>query len=357
MDQKQTKSTTTPTAPPPVAIMREPQQESSGSIATRVRASASGLVRQTILNPSAGFMTGALASSTADAGKGGSGSSSAGPSQSTVSSLSPNVQDSSVHSPADSRNESTEWVSFRLHPGYRKNDGYIDQYDFGDFMSRSSGPGLAKPSNWSDRGDDSASANEKFVLQSRPSKANIQLSSAPQRDIHGHPVKKTLGLNNDNDDGAAVVSLLSGPDFSVDEDSADFWGFETENLATCDDKNLEMEALAAAPLDQVSAVNPLDLLPDFRRPQNNATTTRLASLTATTSDFPESYVYDKTQVQLHGGDLQPWLDMLNKYQDEVWGYMLPLVQEAREEAKASKERIPEDQPATRRLRMLLKHLE
>ena len=356
MDQKQARSTTTPT-PSPVAIMREPQQESSGSIATRVQDSASGLVHQTILNPSAGFVTGVLASSAADAGKGGSGSSSAGPSQFTVSSLSPNVHASSVYSPADSRNGTTEWESFRLHPRYRKNGGYFDHYDFGDFMSRSSAPSLAEPSNWPDIGEDSAAANERFVLQSRPSKANIQVSSARQCNNHGHPVKKISGLTNNSDDGAAVVALLSDPDFLIDEDPADFWGIETENLATCPDENLEMHAQAAAPLDQVSAINPLDLLPDFRRPQGGANMTRSARRSATISDPPEGYIYNKNLLQRHDGDLQPWLDMLNKYQDEVWGDILRLVHEAHEEAKASKERIPEDQPATRRLRMLLKHLE
>ena len=57
-------------------------------------------------------------------------------------------------------------------------------------------------------------------------------------------------------------------------------------------------------------------------------------------------------------DLQPWLKILDSYHDEVWGDILPLVQEVRKEAMPAKDGMwkLEDKPALRRLQMLLKHL-
>ena len=57
-------------------------------------------------------------------------------------------------------------------------------------------------------------------------------------------------------------------------------------------------------------------------------------------------------------DLQPWIRILGSYHDEVWGDVLPLVQEVRREAEPTKDGMWNlgDKPALRRLQMLLKHL-
>ncbi len=332
------------------------QQGSAGSVAGRIQASASGLVRESILNPSASSITGSLASSTANASKGGSGSSSAGPSQTTLSSISADAQPSSAHNSPDSTRESTEWESFRSQPRHEKSNDTVDKIRFEDFMSQNSGLSLSETPQWPEIGGDVRDIEEKPVLRSHLSRNSVPSGKALQHDISGHTASKTTGLTDSDTDGAAVVALLSDPNLCKDEDPIDSSIFEMENNSNVQPKILEVDAQAATPFNQVSAINPLDLLPDFKGPQNDFSTTRPANLSAATSNLSEGYMYDKSQLQLHHGDLQPWLDMLNKYQDEVWGDMLLLVQEAREEAKAAKEYIPEDQPATRRLRMLLKHL-
>ena len=57
-------------------------------------------------------------------------------------------------------------------------------------------------------------------------------------------------------------------------------------------------------------------------------------------------------------DFGSWLDVLTRYQDDVWGYMLPSVKKARAEinrTRAESGTAPENQLALRRLGMLLGH--
>ena len=253
--------------------------------------------------------------------------------------------------------EPTDWGSFRSRLRYEDNNGNTDQLDFDDFVSPHSGLSLTAPHWWSGRGEDNRSANGKLELNVHLLKSNILPRAALRQTIYGCPtsVTKAAGLLNDDTDGSAVVALLSDPEFSVDEDPSESLGFTPEHDSNFRTKNSQDGTRTALSLNQVSTINPLDLLPDFRSPPVDGSTTRSKKLPATMSNSPEGHMYDETQLQMHGDCLQPWLNMLNRYRDEVWGDMLPLVQEALQEAKTVKERIPEDQPATRRLRMLLKH--
>lgn len=83
--------------------------------------------------------------------------------------------------------------------------------------------------------------------------------------------------------------------------------------------------------------------------------------------LPEDYAQD---VYGHFGEvmgseeakgkwIEQWEDVLSRYQDEVWGNMLPLVKEAKEEIKENKEThgTEDHQPkALRRLGMVLGHI-
>ena len=128
--------------------------------------------------------------------------------------------------------------------------------------------------------------------------------------------------NYSDNDGAAVVELLSCAGFSADEEPTEVWEQENRNLkgllgdgGTSHDHNGRL-------------ASPLDLIPDY---------------------------------ELHhaGNGSHPWHDVLNRYHDEVWGDKLPLVQEARKELKqaiASRNENPDNRPALRRLKMLLQHV-
>ena len=122
----------------------------------------------------------------------------------------------------------------------------------------------------------------------------------------------------DNRDGAAVVALLSDPGFSIDEEPIESETFDI------DENHGTRHLPSRQDLRMREAGNRLELIPDFAV-----------------------------------DDLDPWNDILGRYHDEVWGDMLPLVQEAREEikvARASDEGAKLDRPAIRRLGMVLSHL-
>jgi hypothetical protein len=52
-----------------------------------------------------------------------------------------------------------------------------------------------------------------------------------------------------------------------------------------------------------------------------------------------------------------FFDEVENYQDEVWGYLRPLVEEAKRETAAASSSEGEEGPATRRLRMILAHID
>ena len=357
MDRDHSNNSSRPNTSPAGIIPDSQQGSPESGVAARIQASATGLVRQAILRPSASSATEDLASSAADAGKGGSGSSSARPSQFTVSSMSSHEPSPSFRDSTDSAGRSDGSESFRSQPQFMENAQNGDRFDFEDFMSQGSWPSSAGNPLGADRGEDLTSDKEKLVLQPHLSSANIQANSAIQSCLIDHPAPMGRVFANNETDGTAVVALLLDPTFPMDEEPIDVFAFGSESVPKNKTQSVQANIQTAAPLNHVSTITPLDLLPDFRRPENDANATRSADLRTAMLNLPEGYLYDGSQRQLNDGDIQPWLDMLNRYQDEVWGDMLPLVREAREEAKAAKEQIPHDQPATRRLRMLLKHLE
>ena len=150
-------------------------------------------------------------------------------------------------------------------------------------------------------------------------------------------------------DGAAVIALLSDLALTVDEEPSSVLDLENAGGGALNYERLQVRKGPGSTVDALPPSIPLDLIPDFGAPWNSS---------------PGS---SATQKGIHGGgrflnlrfgDVQPWIDISHKYHDEVWGYMLPSVQEAREEFKA----VIENQtcghkgPAIRRLKMVLQHL-
>ena len=166
--------------------------------------------------------------------------------------------------------------------------------------------------------------------------------------------KQTLRMQDQNQgfadqdfDGAAVVALLSDPASTLDTESS-------ITLVSESRKGPKRETLQTGkglikPIAAIHPSNPLVLVPNFSATCNSTH----ASLTT------QKGIHERGNFLESGcGDVQPWIDMLHLYHDEVWGDMLPLVQEAREELKATiegKTRLY-DSPAIRRLRMVLQHL-
>lgn len=158
------------------------------------------------------------------------------------------------------------------------------------------------------------------------------------------------GLKNENSDGAAVVALLSDPAFTVDEQPSSNLDSETDGAGSQSYRRPQTRKGMAISVDVTHPPSPLGLMPDFGAPW-----TLNHTLLATRHDIDE-----RRHCQESGFvSVQPWVDILDRYHDEVWGEMLPLVQEACKDPPTAngKQRGLRDSPALRRLRMVLGQLD
>ena len=173
------------------------------------------------------------------------------------------------------------------------------------------------------------------------------------RQVQEREIWKRKGQGQDfkdeNNDGAAVVALLSDSAFTVDEQPSSNLDPETDGAGVQSYGRLHTRKGMAISVDVVDPLNPLGLIPDFGAPW-----TLNHTLLATPDDI------DERRHCLESGifAVQPWIDILDSYHNEVWGEMLPLVQEACKESTTAneKQRGLRDSPALRRSRMVLKHL-
>lgn len=144
----------------------------------------------------------------------------------------------------------------------------------------------------------------------------------------------------DNFDGAEVVALLSDPSFCVDNAPLD-----------CD-SSAQVRSLRKprSPRRPEEVLHPNIVDNDLRLIPNSRSTPAAFEKMAALMPHIDEYSQDI--------DLRPWLDILSSYHDEVWGDMLPLVQEARRELKPKNTGVQDsiERPALRRLQMLLGHL-
>ena len=157
-------------------------------------------------------------------------------------------------------------------------------------------------------------------------------------------------LKVENSDGAAVVALLSDPAFTVDEQPSSNLDSETDGTEGQSYGRLQTRKEVANSFGILHPPSPLGLMPNFGNPWilNHtfmATQNRI----------------DERRHCLESGffAVQPWIEILDRYHDEVWGEMLPLVQQVCKESTTAngKQRRLRDSPALRRLRMVLKHLD
>lgn len=150
---------------------------------------------------------------------------------------------------------------------------------------------------------------------------------------------------NHPDDGAAVVALISKPGNPAEDESV-------EILSEIARKRSNPQGWVLRGASDLKLARALDntvdrqlmLVPDF--------VSSLSDPRAAADAMP------RAEEQARIAALKPWLDILDSYQDEVWGDLLPLVQLAREELESAR---PDDtldvKPAVRRLQMLLGHLD
>lgn len=297
----------------------------------RIGASASGLLQSSFGRPSLRSAADTLASLNADAGKG-------APASST-----PNVAEASSSSQAFSSrggNVASEQCSteetFRSEQGRRGITTQNGQVEFDEFVAR---PHRLDPDSQAldDEFSPSVQKAAHSHIQEQYNGSNPAQEEANSERILARSEQQSIH----NNDGAAVVALLADPGFSAETDPND----SVTSMAPDNCGYLLGEKQQRKSIDPSDPRNPLDLVPGF---DSSWKTARL----------PNHFYQDST-LNSNFGDIQPWAEILDRYHDEVWGDMLPLVKEARKEleaAKASPEGALQNRPAIRRLGMLVKHL-
>jgi hypothetical protein len=161
------------------------------------------------------------------------------------------------------------------------------------------------------------------------------------------------------EDGAAVVSLLSAPDF------------QPEFFPTADDPTDHSVIDDVAPLttQELQSIDSFRRHPSFAHETENkqrAITSRslipdIDSFLA--QDGSNNTVTNPTQLRdavlsnLPGAE--DWIGVEDRYQEEVWGYLRPALEAASRELEESKNSAQDegDGPAVRRLKMILRHMQ
>ncbi|MCJ1388028.1 hypothetical protein MMC18_000872 [Xylographa bjoerkii] len=167
-------------------------------------------------------------------------------------------------------------------------------------------------------------------------------------------------------DGAEVVDLLSDPSFFLDDlpdpsvdaepfdDYPELWKPDVDRMSSYEIGN----GLTAPPVHHTpSPTNPLNLSPDFDFGYSVSSKSLMTTVPVNPMNVKDG-LCSRSSADSSSTNFKPWLDVLTRYQDDVWGDMLPLVKEARAELKiASAEGGTPivDRPAIKRLGMILGH--
>lgn len=308
--------------------------EATATLPQRIGESASGLLKELVERPSPRTVTGVLASLNSDNAKAGSSSNSTGRGESSSA-----FRSSSQHE----QTTSDQIKSFQLNGKGGELDRTQSQVAFDDFLA---GP--------NELGRESEIVQDGHTL-SGDQQSDVSLGIA-EDNLARVQERESWRMQDENEDsadqnydGAAVVALLSDPAFTVDEEPGSTLDLENGRGEGRNCGRLQAVKGSAKPADALNPLEPLDLMPDFGAPWNPTYVPLV----------PQHGIYEKGHFpEPRIGDVQPWIDILDRYHDEVWGDMLPLVKEAREELKAATESQTclQDGPAIRRLKMVLQHL-
>lgn len=162
-------------------------------------------------------------------------------------------------------------------------------------------------------------------------------------------------------DGLEVASLLSSPTFDPEFPHEPFEPIETDLSATSHLSASELQAIdaflvqdAASRKHKPHRLTPYSLVPDIDSVLDSAATTANADTDATAL---RDDVLSKIPLS------SDWVALDERYHDEVWGYLRPALEAAKQEVEAKAkagsqdgEKAGEEGPAVRRLKMILKHM-
>jgi hypothetical protein len=300
----------------------KPEDSSANpSMLSRVAASASGLTRSALGAPSSNELNQTAAAALSRSGKGSSSGNASGSSASAESSK-------TAQQPTLPQLDGPARERFRV--GHSEEHADQSEREFSAFLDRIDAFSASEPSAPLDHEDYTLA--EAWTRSQSPKKT--QASIPPNTSV----------TEQQSRDGEEVLAMLSDPNYSLEEqfeapepeeENYD-WGLSGEQITQLRAMTKHMfpapEPHAAVDLD-----HPLNLIPSARFGQEVQGTTL-----EETREWREQ-----------------WNGVLTRYADEVWGGLLPLVKEARQEVEDMKQGSEgSEQPtALRRLGAILGHLQ
>ncbi|KAK1143234.1 hypothetical protein N8T08_006934 [Aspergillus melleus] len=332
---------------------------SSSSLAGRIQNSASGLARSAFS---------ASSSASADAATllaGGSGSK-AGPSASSRAALSAAQRLDDSGAPTSSSSSSARGLYEHNASGETFRSSSATNQQAGGFAL----PSLSSEEFQSSYGDDPLSEPiiDSSIHESQTGKGKaketVPFSSATENVLPHDPTPQAR-YSPLPTDGAAVTSLLSSSTFDPEFPTLPHETFEpietdlslpqltAEEIQTIDSfrRQMSLPPNTQSQTEPAHRLTPYSLVPDIDSILNSA---------APVTDTDATVLRDTVLSSLPGS--ADWIAVDERYHDEVWGYLRPALEAAREEMEAKKEGEgsgqgkEEDGPAVRRLKMILKHM-
>ena len=321
--------------------------DTSAPFISRVGASASALAKEILVHPDPGSVVNELSS--AEGGKSGSSSSPAGPSV-----MSTSLQSSATNVPSSSRAGSCDLAHYTFRSQMPLDRAQSVKDDFDSFLSPQSQvqPDSGEPGAWLQPvpflqpvGSDVVSSEGD--IGPLPDVVSMPFDSTKNHVPNGHP-----------EDGAAVVAMLSNPSSYIDEGSDPTIAPEAFGSDGRKHERHRNDLDQRVFRDGSPAMNPLGLIPDFHEhPYNGDMSRDELSSAEQRKNLGETTIL---QSQYNRDfEVGPWIEILDTYHDEVWGDMMPLVEEARKEANAIRNGDTTHGvafPAIRRLAMIAGHV-
>lgn len=316
----------------------------SNSILERVTASAAGLMQSAFVAPTSNELSDATSAALTNTSKGQQLSGSGGSSWAESSSARQRTGLSTL--------QGHLLPSFRA--GHREEHIKDAESEFSSFLDSTDPFTASQPNGLVDP----------FQVQATDRQVEVDNSEVDKRHNRTRPTSYSTVSEQQLHDGDAVLSILSNTSTNVDELEALQVEEEAINWNLTDRQVSQLRTI----VDQIfppahshismSAEHPLNLLPAVVSTSENS-----LSLPTMDTNPEEAYLYFDRDVP-QGAVRKMWMDqwegVLTRYTDEVWGNVLPLVTEAREEINAMKENPPgrtfEQPKALRRLGMVLNHV-
>ncbi|KZF23819.1 hypothetical protein L228DRAFT_246665 [Xylona heveae TC161] len=366
--------------------------ESSSSLSSRIASSASGLARDTFTNQHPSTASSTFASALSNGSKGQQASSSSASQSEHFSSLSqPLTGSSSSLSASHDAGSGPAFQSFRSQPS--SSHDQIHQ-DFEQFFSKWNGDNDVELHGTILEDSHFALPYPGQTVTQPPQEKHVYREQPPQydpqtawyyHDLNAHlinhqhvqhqqyiidqrrqksrptsPQEMQHGINPQ--DGAEVVKLLADPNLNLEDVPSSSFA-EADSLAQ-DQHPYSVEELFHhnIPKEEVERIrtlfppppehrvmeqtNPVDMVPEFGEVDGRRSM----------QDSPWTSAYRSPAEREQW--LNEWEGVLNRYTDEVWGDLLPIVKDAREEIEQARKDDHDTMAgrAVRRLGLILAHL-